>query len=75
VFDFSQSLTNFYFQIIIIIDYTNKILQINIPKFNDSIILDHILIFAELQIVIPVNSFKKYERNMNLSLFLFHIKN
>jgi hypothetical protein len=47
VFHFSQPLTNFYLQIIIIIDYNNKIIQVNIPKFKDSILLDYFSIFAE----------------------------
>jgi hypothetical protein len=38
VFDFSQPLTNLYEEIIIIIDYTNKIIQINIPKIIQIII-------------------------------------
>jgi hypothetical protein len=64
VFKFSHHLANLYEEIIIIIDYSDKIIQINIPKFNDSIILDHILISAELQIVIPKNSFKKFQNTL-----------
>jgi hypothetical protein len=48
VFKFSLSLANLYWEIIIIIDYSNEIIQINIPEFNDSIILNYILFSGEL---------------------------
>jgi hypothetical protein len=37
-FNFSQLLPNLYGEIIIIIDYSNKLIQINIPEFNKKII-------------------------------------
>jgi hypothetical protein len=73
VFDFSQPLANLYEKIIIVIDYNNKIIQINIPKLNDSIILDHFSIFAELQEVIPVNSFKKFQNIFQKSGYYFNL--
>jgi hypothetical protein len=53
VFHLSQPLANLYGEIIIIIDYSDKLIQTNIPKFNDNILFNYILFSAKLQTIIP----------------------
>jgi hypothetical protein len=66
VFHFSQHLANLNGEIIIIIDYSDKIIDINVPNFKDSILLDHFSIFFKLQGVVLSNfeEFQNILRNL-----------
>jgi hypothetical protein len=71
-FNFSQHLTNLDEEIIIIINYSNKLIQINIPEFNNNIVFNYISFFIKLQRLIPENSFKEFQNI--LQKFKYRIK-